>query len=273
MTLFGLLFLPSLFFFYLHDHDAIARKEILGYVTLLLHLLIIEKSFPLGGGSTLPDGNLRRYVLWLMPVAVILLPAIILVHEGNFLLFVPLHGMITLTVLRMKARRYLPAGSPCGPGCCTFLQQLRSAPCICPAHPATPTLLGICNKWAAAGALQEGTCILPPDQLSGSTLPGSFIPMEWSLAQAAHFTQGNYFHALGSLASDPAGVGNFPLVSRPAGAVFHSPFPLPAVLLPAFGAALFGLVLLQVFLDPAAVFPARLLHGLRLRPMVHGHLH
>ena len=35
---------------------------------------------------------------------------------------------------------------------------------------------------------REGSCILPPDQLSGSTLPGSFNPMGWSLAQAAHYT-------------------------------------------------------------------------------------
>ncbi len=188
LTLFGLLFLPSLFIFYLHDHNAIARKEILGYVTVLLHLLIIEKSFPLGDGAALPDGNLRRYVRWLMPVAVILLPAIILVHEGNFLLFVPLHGMITLTVLRMKARGdfrraalwtgllYLPAALAFG---AVYLAGT----------PSYPTLLGICEKWAAVGALREGSCILPPDKLSGSTLPGSFIPMQWSLARAASITR------------------------------------------------------------------------------------
>ncbi len=188
LTLFGLLFLPSLFFFYLHDHDAIARKEILGYVTVLLHLLILEKSFPLGDGPTLKDGNLRRYVRWLIPVAVILLPAIILVHEGNFLMFVPLHGMITLTVLRMKARGdftraalwtgllYLPA-------------TLAFGAVYLAGTPNYPTLLGICEKWAAAGALREGSCFLPPDKLSGSTLPGSFIPMEWSLARAAYITR------------------------------------------------------------------------------------
>jgi hypothetical protein len=30
---------------------------------------------------------------------------------------------------------------------------------------------------------------LPPDKLSGSTLPGSFIPMQWSLARAADITR------------------------------------------------------------------------------------
>jgi hypothetical protein len=187
LNLFGMLFLPSLFMFYLHDHDAIARKEILGYVTVLLHLLAVEKSFPLGDGSVLPEGNLRRYVRWLIPVAVILLPAIILVHEGNFLMFVPLHGMITLTVLRRMAPRgftraalwtcllYLPAALAFG---AVYLAGT----------PDYQTLLGICEKWAAAGALREGTCFLPPDKLSGSTLPGSFIPMQWSLARAAYIT-------------------------------------------------------------------------------------
>jgi hypothetical protein len=188
LTLFGLLFLPSLFFFYLHDHNAIARKEILGYVTVLLHLFVVEKSFPLGDGSVLPDGNLRLYVGWLLPITVILLPAIILVHEGNFLLFVPLHAMITLTVLRMKARPnftrtalwtgllYLPAALAFG---AVYLSGT----------PSYETLLGICEKWAAAGAIREGTCFLPPDKLSGSTLPGSFIPMQWSLPKAAQVTQ------------------------------------------------------------------------------------
>jgi hypothetical protein len=188
LTLFGLLFLPSLFLFYLHDHQAIARKEILGYLTVLLHLLIVEQSFPLGDGSSLPDGELRRYVRWMLPVATVLLPAIILVHEGNFLLFVPLHGMITLSILRMNAPRgfrraavwtglmYLPAA-------------LAFAAVYLAGTPSHETLLGICEKWAAAGAIREGTCILPPDKLSQSTLPGAFIPMEWPLAKAAFITR------------------------------------------------------------------------------------
>ncbi len=188
LILFGLLFLPSLFVFYIHDHDAIARKEILGYVTVLLHLFVIERSFPLRGGSTIPDGNLRRYMLWLMPIAVIILPAIILVHEGNFLMFVPLHGIMTLTILQMKAQRdlkrtalwtgllYLPAAIAFGGVYLT-------------GTPSYETLLGICNKWVNAGTLREASCILPPEKLSGSTLPGSFIPMQWSLSRAASITR------------------------------------------------------------------------------------
>ena len=69
LTLFGLLFLPSLFFFYLHDHDAIARKEILGYLTILLHLLVLESIFPLKTGSAPSENALRRYALSLAPIA------------------------------------------------------------------------------------------------------------------------------------------------------------------------------------------------------------
>ncbi len=188
LTLFALLFLPSLFFFYLHDHNAIARKEILGYVTVLLHLLVIEKSFPLASAAKLPNEPVRRYMHGLTPIAVILLPAIILIHEGNFLLFVPLHALLTLTVLQMKGpRRFTKAALWSGllylPAALAFGAVYLSG------TPEYATLLGICKKWLAAGALRESSCVLPPDKLSGSTLPGSLIPMQWSLARAGEITR------------------------------------------------------------------------------------
>jgi hypothetical protein len=188
LILFGLLFLPSLFIFYLHDHDAIARKEILGYVTVLLHLLIIEKSFRFGDSSMLPDGNLRRYVKWLIPLAVFLLPIIILVHEGNFLMFVPLHGMITFTILQMKSPHDFRRVA-LGTGLIYLPSVLAFGALYLVGAPSYEILLGICEKWLAADALREDSCVLPPDRLSGSTLPGSFIPMEWSLGKAIYITQ------------------------------------------------------------------------------------
>jgi hypothetical protein len=188
LILFGLLFLPALFIFYIHDHNAIGRKEILGYLTVLLHLLVIEKSFPIGDDSTFPDGNLRRYVGWLIPISVVLLPAIILIHEGSFLLFVPLHGMITLTVLQMKGRRNFVRAA-----LWTGLLYLPSVIALGAVYlsgtPSHRTLLGICQRWLAVGAIREGSCILTPDKFTGSTLPGSFNPMEWSLAIASDITR------------------------------------------------------------------------------------
>jgi hypothetical protein len=153
-----------------------------------LHLLIIEKSFPLGDGPTFPVGNLRRYVQWLMPVAAILLPAIILVHEGNFLIFVPLHGMITLTVLRMKTSQNFTRAA-LWTGLLYLPAVLAFGAVYLTGTPSYQMLLGICKKWVTAGALREVSCILPPDKLSGSTLPGSFIPMQWSLEGATHITR------------------------------------------------------------------------------------
>jgi hypothetical protein len=187
LTLFGLLFLPSLFLFYLHDHNAIARKEILGYVTVLLHLLAVEKSFPLGDGSTLPDGNLRRYARWWLPVAVILLPAVILVHEGNFLLFVPLHAMITLSVLRLNPRRDLKRAA-LRAGLLYLPAALAFGAVYLSGTPSYAILYAICQKWNAVGAIREGTCRLPPSLLSGSTLPASFEPMGWTLSKAVSTT-------------------------------------------------------------------------------------
>ncbi len=187
LTMFGLLFLPSLFLFYLHDHNAIGRKEILGYVTLLLHLLVVEISFPLGDDSP-GEGKLRRYVRGLLPISVILLPAIVLIHEGNFLLFVPLHGMLTLAVLRTNTgcgfkRDALWTGLLYLPAVLAFGAVYLSG------TPSHETLLGICEKWLAAGAIREGSCILPPERLSGSPLPGSFTQMSWSLGQAVSITR------------------------------------------------------------------------------------
>jgi hypothetical protein len=186
LTMFALLFLPSLIFFYFHDHNAIARKEILGYVTVLLHLLVVEKAYPLGDGSALPEEDLRRYLRGLLPVAAILLPAIVLVHEGNFLMFVPLHGMITLSILHLDARRNFKRAA-LWTGLIYLPAVLAFGAVYLSGTPSHDTLFAICEKWV--GEIREGSCSLPPERLSRSTLPGSFIPMSWSLGQAVGITR------------------------------------------------------------------------------------
>ena len=187
LTLFGLLFLPSLFIFYLHDHQTIARKEILGYVTVLLHLLVIELTFPFRGEMPPRAGNLRRYVGWMLPVTVILLPLFILAHEGNFLLFVPLHAMVTLTVLRVEGGQGLTQAAV-RTGLLYLPAALAFGAVYLSGTPTYETLLGICLKWNATGAIREGSCVLLPDKLSGSTLPASFTAMQWTLPRAAGYT-------------------------------------------------------------------------------------
>lgn len=226
LILFGLLFLPSLFFFYLHDHDAIGRKEILGYITVVLHLIVVEKSFPPGGGSAFENADLKRYVWKLLPIALLLLPAIILVHEGNFLLFVPLHGMITLTILRITTRRNLMRAA-LWTGLLYFPAALTFGIVYLSGTPGYQMLLGICQKWVAAGAIREASCVLPPDKLSGSTLPGSFIPMQWTLSKAASITRMIIFMNWGAwlLILPTLGISVWYLVRQAVYSILRSRFP------------------------------------------------
>jgi len=148
LILFGLLFLPSLFLFYIHDHDTIARKEILGYVTLLLHLLIIEKSFPLGGGSAHPDGSLRmnarrnfpRAALW---TGLLYLPAAIAFGA------VYLAGTPGYDMLLGICNKWLSAGAIREGSCICLPNGSADRPCPAPSFPWSghwrwqPTLRGI----------------------------------------------------------------------------------------------------------------------------------
>ena len=95
LALLGLLFLPSLLPFYLYDHLAFGRKEVLGFLFVLWHLLILERCCPPAGHC---EG--RGYLLRLWPLAMLALPVHALLHEGTALWFGPTHGLLTLTVLR-----------------------------------------------------------------------------------------------------------------------------------------------------------------------------
>ncbi len=88
----ALLFLPSLLPFYLYDHGAFGRKEILGFLLLFLHLYGLE--------SMGDNFHLKKYIKTLIPITLILLPAQMLIHENTLLLFVPIHLMISFSVMR-----------------------------------------------------------------------------------------------------------------------------------------------------------------------------
>lgn len=97
LTTFGILFLPSLLPFYLYDHDAFGRKEVLGLIILLYHLLSLES---LNLSKDNREGLTKRYLKRLLPISILLLPALVFIHESTFLLYLPIHGIITLAVLR-----------------------------------------------------------------------------------------------------------------------------------------------------------------------------
>ncbi len=97
LTTFGILFLPCLLPFYLYDHDAFGRKEVLGLILLLYHLLSLES---LNLSNYNREGLTKRYLKRLLPISLLLLPALIFIHESTFFLYLPIHGIITFAVLR-----------------------------------------------------------------------------------------------------------------------------------------------------------------------------
>ena len=272
LTLFGLLFLPALFFFYIHDHNGIARKEILGYVSVLLHLLIIERTFPLGEGARAPGwepaalrglaGARRRDPA----------PGDHPGPRGKFPAVRPAacadhadgpadEGRARLLAGRLMDRA---AVSACGAG------LRRRVPVR---HTRLHDAAGHLRKMVRARRAARRLLYFAPRKAERVD-PAGFLHSHAVVAgeNRLHHTR-IHFHELESLDPGYPDAGDFALVSGPAGAVFHSAFPEPAVLLGAGGAALYGRILLQVFPGPAPGCPAGLFHGLGLRPLVHGHLH
>ena len=89
LWVFGVLFFPAFLLFFIFDHGAFGRKEILGFPFLLLHLFIIEKIRDQG------DADIQTYYRFLPILTVFLLPLHILFHESTFLLFVPVHIILS----------------------------------------------------------------------------------------------------------------------------------------------------------------------------------
>jgi len=171
----ALLFLPSLLPFYLHDHGAFGRKEILGFLTVLLHLYSLE---------TLKDNyRLKDYVKKVALPITVLLPLLMLIHENTLLLFVPTHLMISLSVLQLclhnnwkKMLFYLIV---------IYLPVLAIFVVIVLwGQPSFETALAICKKWEALNALDPGSCPIP-NQPPTWALPGALSALAWSFAQAA----------------------------------------------------------------------------------------
>jgi hypothetical protein len=178
----AILFLPSLLPFYLYDHGAFGRKEILGFLLLLFHLYGLESL-----NLNLPKKNpLLDYYWWLLPISLLLLPGLILVHEGAFLLFTPLHIIISYSFMRSQIKAdfkrilfYLLVLY--SPVLFTFLFVVMSG------QASFGTALAICNKWELLGALEYDSCQIPSDEMAW-TLPGSFASLFWPISQAFSLT-------------------------------------------------------------------------------------
>jgi len=162
IVLVGLLFLPSLLPFYLYDHGAFGRKETIGFLILFWHLYLLEAP-----GNREPI----RYVRKIIPVSLIALPIHILIHEASFLLFVPVHLLISHAIIR-RDRSVGPYGKILTllllylPVCLSFLAILLF---VRPSYEAT---LAICKNWELLGELGPGTCIVEDVIIRSASVPG-----------------------------------------------------------------------------------------------------
>lgn len=177
----AILFLPSLLPFYLYDHGAFGRKEILGFLVLLGHLWLLENRVSQRGdcdGAVCFDGYIRR----LLVITVLLLPLHVLVHESSVLLFVPVHAVITYFVLRLnpsfnRRRRLGCIALVYLPVFVAFLMVFAFG------RPGFDVAHAITQKWELAGALEQGASdIARKDPMWA--LPASLTALPWTFAQA-----------------------------------------------------------------------------------------
>jgi hypothetical protein len=178
LLFFGILFLPNLLPFYLYDHGAFGRKEIIGFLFLLYHLYSLERSIM---APELPDYNI--YLKRVFPLSLVFLPLHILIHESSFLLFVPIHVIISYSVMRsipLKTLKrtllelaflYLPALITLG---IVFFFG----------RPSFEVAQSICNKWELVNALEAGSCSFTGRNPTWA-LPGTISSLPWSISQAA----------------------------------------------------------------------------------------
>lgn len=174
----ALLFLPSLLPFYLYEHDAFGRKEIIGYLLLLYHLYALEAAKPVAPGVSFRQDP---YVKRILPLTFLFIPIHILVHESSFLLFLPVHVLITYTSLRSRFSAgirpqifrllllYLPA-------------LVTFAVVFLWGRPEFETAYNICRKWQLADALGGQVCRATGNPMRA--LPGSLSALPWTFSQA-----------------------------------------------------------------------------------------
>ncbi len=182
----AMLFLPSLLPFYLYDHGAFGRKETIGFLFLLCHLYSLEKN---GNAKALKISDtfyVNKYIKSLLFVTVILLPMHVFVHESSFFLFVPIHVIITYSILRLDPSKNLKQRL-------SFLTFIYLPVLVAFfivfffGRANIDVAQAICKKWELANALKAGSC-----NISGKNtmwaLPGALTALGWSFSQAVSLT-------------------------------------------------------------------------------------
>lgn len=171
-----ILFLPSLLPFYVFDHSALGRKEMLGYIFLFIHLFLIKWQF------SLSPFNKNTYIKFLALITFLFLPLHILIHESSLLLFIPVHIMMSWTVLSYHENHHFYKKLKVlmlmySPVFITFLIVYALG------RPELEVVQKICTHWEALHALRQGTCQIDNENTMW-TLPGALSALAWNFSQA-----------------------------------------------------------------------------------------
>jgi hypothetical protein len=175
----AILFLPSLLPFYLYDEGAFGRKETIGFLILLWHLYILESQVKYSGKGLATNNYIKK----LLFITVILLPTYIFIHESAFFLFVPVHAIITYSILRLDPSLSFTKRI-------TYLILIYSPILLAFSvvlffgRPSLEVALAICKRWELAKALEAGSCRIRGKDMMWA-LPSSFTALPWSFSQAA----------------------------------------------------------------------------------------
>ena len=214
LGLIAALFLPWLLFFSLFDHKAFGRKEIVGYIPLLLHLFIVERYY-VDVKETDRDSRklpFRRYLRRSFLLLGFLLPITVFIHEATFFLFVPIHMIISWTVsgssMNLDKKNLWQIISPLIILYIPVLLAFGTVSLF--ASPSYNMVKDICLNWEAIGGIEVGNC------LSGVDLPGGFGTLHWDLYHAATFTWWHYRNSIFALFTIflTFGVINFYYISK-----------------------------------------------------------
>ena len=183
LVLTAILFLPSLLPFYLYDHAAFGRKEVIGFLFLLWHLstLVIDKK---NSAGKLPSQKL--YLKRILPLTLIILPIQILLHEASFLLFVPVHMIITLSIFRQDSS-ITPLSGIYRLGLVYLPVLITIMAVYIFGRPSLDTVIVLCNKWELAKVFGSGVCSLDGKEVMWA-LPGAFAALPWSFSQHISLT-------------------------------------------------------------------------------------
>jgi len=166
------LFLPSLILFYIFDHAALGRKEILGFSLVFIHLLIVQMQV---------KKPLAAYLKYLWLLTFLLLPIHIFIHEASLFLFLPVHLMISWSMLSYQkgARKLIVLLLIYAPVILSFLSIFFWG------RPELSVAQTICQNWEAADAFQQGACRSRNKSANLMwALPGAFTALPWNIFQA-----------------------------------------------------------------------------------------